>query len=466
MRLLIFFLGVNFRLWAAHNHGYCLTQAGATPATCTQANVNVVNNAAGAVDITEWCICKKVTNVSCPSPIFAPTGTALEWTTFFLNAPACVTISSCTSDLTKPFVLTTSGTGSLTTPTGCSHLMAMAWGAGGGSGSVNATTGNATSGAGGAGGYAVANINSIADGTTYSYNVGGGGTGGDTGAACVGGTAGTGAHTGGQGGAANNTSSGSASNGGVGAGSGGSSGTAGARAGTNFIISSGGVAGYAGGGGGSVGVNSSLGFNARCGGGGGGSTAIINAGINILIAGGGGGGGGARGNTGTNPIGANGGAACAQVPGGVTVTGTTDGGGGGGGGGGACGGTLLSSSTNGSGANPGVTGPSTSVCSTTLNLVGGINSSVTSITVASTTGCATSGTLILDSEQITYTGTTATTITGLTRGVNGTTASAHSNGASLHAWSSTVGSAVGGQAATTSSTVYPGASGAVQFIFY
>ena len=56
--------------------------------------------------------------------------------------------------------------------------------------------------------------------------------------------------------------------------------------------------------------------------------------------------------------------------------------------------------------------------STTLN--GAINTSVTTITVASTTNFSTQGTLIIGTEQITYTGKTSTTFTGCSRGANST----------------------------------------------
>ena len=54
--------------------------------------------------------------------------------------------------------------------------------------------------------------------------------------------------------------------------------------------------------------------------------------------------------------------------------------------------------------------------------------SVTTITVTSTTGFDSSGTLFIGNEQVTYTGTTSTTFTGATRGAGSTTASAHDSG--------------------------------------
>ena len=55
--------------------------------------------------------------------------------------------------------------------------------------------------------------------------------------------------------------------------------------------------------------------------------------------------------------------------------------------------------------------------------------SVTTITVASTTGFDTTGTLFIGNEQVTYTGIgSSTTFTGVTRGASSTTASAHDSG--------------------------------------
>jgi hypothetical protein len=66
---------------------------------------------------------------------------------------------------------------------------------------------------------------------------------------------------------------------------------------------------------------------------------------------------------------------------------------------------------------------------TTLN--GSINSSVTSIVLTSVSGFSTSGIILIDSEQITYTGISTNTLTGCVRGANGTTAASHSSGANV-----------------------------------
>tara|TARA_X000001388_G_scaffold70449_1_gene59625 strand:+ start:1 stop:936 length:936 start_codon:yes stop_codon:yes gene_type:complete len=63
----------------------------------------------------------------------------------------------------------------------------------------------------------------------------------------------------------------------------------------------------------------------------------------------------------------------------------------------------------------------------TTTLDGSLTDSATTVTVASTTGFDSAGTLHVGNEQITYTGTTSTTFTGATRGAGGTTASAHSD---------------------------------------
>jgi hypothetical protein len=71
----------------------------------------------------------------------------------------------------------------------------------------------------------------------------------------------------------------------------------------------------------------------------------------------------------------------------------------------------------------------------TNQLNGAINNAVTTITVDSTTGFSTpTGTLLIDSETITYTGTTGTTFTGCTRGVSGTgsgAAASHADNAAV-----------------------------------
>ena len=66
------------------------------------------------------------------------------------------------------------------------------------------------------------------------------------------------------------------------------------------------------------------------------------------------------------------------------------------------------------------------VDATTLN--GNLTDSATTITVASTTGFATTGVLFILGEQVVYAGLTSTTFTGCTRGSNDTTAAAHASG--------------------------------------
>jgi hypothetical protein len=68
-------------------------------------------------------------------------------------------------------------------------------------------------------------------------------------------------------------------------------------------------------------------------------------------------------------------------------------------------------------------------------LDGSLTSSATTITVLSTTGFPTRGSIVIGSigaeEVVTYTGTSATTFTGCTRGADGTTAVAHDSGTSV-----------------------------------
>ena len=67
----------------------------------------------------------------------------------------------------------------------------------------------------------------------------------------------------------------------------------------------------------------------------------------------------------------------------------------------------------------------------TSTLSSGINSSATSLTMASSSSFGSSGTVRIGSELITYTGNSGGTLSGLTRGANGTTAAAHSSGATV-----------------------------------
>ena len=62
-------------------------------------------------------------------------------------------------------------------------------------------------------------------------------------------------------------------------------------------------------------------------------------------------------------------------------------------------------------------------------LDGDINTSVTSLALASATSFPSSGTVIIGSELITYTSKSGNTLSGLTRGASGTTAASHSSGA-------------------------------------
>jgi len=65
------------------------------------------------------------------------------------------------------------------------------------------------------------------------------------------------------------------------------------------------------------------------------------------------------------------------------------------------------------------------------SLSAAIGTADTTITVDSTAGFASRGRIAIDSEFIGYTGTTATSFTGAKRGMDGTTAAAHSSGATV-----------------------------------
>ena len=69
------------------------------------------------------------------------------------------------------------------------------------------------------------------------------------------------------------------------------------------------------------------------------------------------------------------------------------------------------------------------ITSTTLN--GSHSSSVTTLTLTSTTGFDTSGTVFIGGEQVTYTGVLGNDITGCTRGANSTTAATYASGVTV-----------------------------------
>jgi len=91
---------------------------------------------------------------------------------------------------------------------------------------------------------------------------------------------------------------------------------------------------------------------------------------------------------------------------------------------------------------------------TTAVAGGTLSSSNTTVTVTSTTGFTTSGSILIDQETINYSGVTATTFTGCTRGVSGTgsgAATTHANGAavvqstSFTGWGSPAATSIGVQ---------------------
>jgi hypothetical protein len=88
----------------------------------------------------------------------------------------------------------------------------------------------------------------------------------------------------------------------------------------------------------------------------------------------------------------------------------------------------------GTGAWAGATGVTDTLDGALLNDTNGTGGSGTTIVVDSTTGFPSAGVIKVDNELISYTGTTATSLTGITRGVNGTSTAAHSDGASIEAF--------------------------------
>jgi hypothetical protein len=63
----------------------------------------------------------------------------------------------------------------------------------------------------------------------------------------------------------------------------------------------------------------------------------------------------------------------------------------------------------------------------TTNLTAALNTTATTVSVTSTAGWPTSGYFMVDGEELTYTGLTSTSFTGVLRGMSGSTAAAHIN---------------------------------------
>jgi hypothetical protein len=104
-----------------------------------------------------------------------------------------------------------------------------------------------------------------------------------------------------------------------------------------------------------------------------------------------------------------------------------------------------------------VTNPQTTTLNGALNAdSAGTGGTGTTINVASTTGFPSTGTnfIQVDNEEISYTGTTSTSFTGITRNVRGTTNASHSNGATVTNFSAY--SAWGQAASTTDKVAEPG----------
>jgi len=80
---------------------------------------------------------------------------------------------------------------------------------------------------------------------------------------------------------------------------------------------------------------------------------------------------------------------------------------------------------------------------TNTALSAGINNTIATISVSSTAGFQVPGTILIDSEQISYSGVTLTSFTGCLRGINGTTAVTHLNSAVVSSVSDKMYSSLG-----------------------
>lgn len=128
-------------------------------------------------------------------------------------------------------------------------------------------------------------------------------------------------------------------------------------------------------------------------------------------------------------------------------------------------GSVASWHSNGAAVNVGQS--TTLMATTTINQTGVSSSSPGSggtLTVGSTAGFPSSGTIVIDSETIRYSATTATTFTVQTRGAYGTSAASHSNGSAITATEATTTNqtgftssspAAGGTLTVTSTAGFP-----------
>lgn len=88
----------------------------------------------------------------------------------------------------------------------------------------------------------------------------------------------------------------------------------------------------------------------------------------------------------------------------------------------------------GTGGYGGATGVTTLLDGALLNDSNGTGGVGTTITVDATTGFPSAGVIKVEDELISYTGTTATSLTGITRAVNGTSTAAHADNTSIEAF--------------------------------
>jgi len=113
--------------------------------------------------------------------------------------------------------------------------------------------------------------------------------------------------------------------------------------------------------------------------------------------------------------------------------------------------TGLDSGVGGTGWGAGLYGGTvTSAATSSLN--GNITDSATTLTLTDASGFSSTGTVLIGTELITYTGKSTNDLTGLTRGTSGTTAAAHSSGVSVQQADAFTGwgsAAAGGVTTTT-----------------
>jgi hypothetical protein len=132
--------------------------------------------ASGAtVSISEHGACRKVTNGYSAQPLFVPTNTPAEWSSFIAGAPSGIGLAAC--DSVTVFLIAGS---SWSVPADWNSSINTVHVIGGGAGGRSSIANNTGGGGGGGGAYSAASNLTLTPGASVDYAVGAGGNAGST----------------------------------------------------------------------------------------------------------------------------------------------------------------------------------------------------------------------------------------------------------------------------------------------